>query len=389
MLYSRLKLKVPKSRLKICVLGTRGFPNIQGGIEKHCEHLYTHLAEKGCHVIVLARKPYVGEDIIFYNGVKIVPLPCPKSKFLEAFLHTLCGIYEVKKIGCDILHVHGIGPSLLIPLARLLGLKVIMTNHGPDYQRKKWGRLAKLVLRLGEYLGSWWANAIICISQSIADNIKRKFHKEATVIPNGVIMPEILQSTKTLRKYNLNKKKCILSVGRFVPEKGFHDLIDAFNQLQTLNSVFQTGIWKLVIVGEADHPDKYSLELKQKAKISKNIMLTGFMTGKPLKELYSHAGLFVLPSYYEGLPIVLLEAMSYGLSCIASDIPGNRNVLLPEDRYFKVGDIEGLSEKIKEFVDKQLTAEEKRKQLDLISQRYNWKRIADMTLGVYQRVAHF
>lgn len=366
--------------MKIAVLGTRGFPCVQGGIESHCEQLYTRLTEKGCEVIIFTRKPYVDLTLHNYKGVKLFPLSCPRSKFLETFFHTLYGVFSAKKISPDILHIHAIGPSLFIPLARLFGLKVVMTNHGPDYERKKWGRLAKIVLRLGENLGSRWANKIICISETIAENVRRRYKREAAVIPNGVIIPKILQSEDTLKKYSLEKGKYILSVGRFVPEKGFHDLIDAFNELRLIG-------WKLVIVGRADHEDRYSQDLKEKAGKNSNIILTGFLTGRPLQELYSHAGLFVIPSYYEGLPIVLLEAMSYGLSCIASDIPANRNVEISEESFFKAGDIGSLTSKIREFIDRPLTKEERGKMIGIIAEKYNWTKIADETLKVYKQVA--
>jgi len=367
--------------MKIAVLGMRGFPKVQGGVETHCEKLYLQLAKFGCEIKVFTRSPYVDPKIKVYKGVDLIPINCPKRKSFEAIGHSFFGVFAAKKIDPDILHIHAIGPSLTIPLARALGMKVVMTNHGPDYERKKWGRFAKFILKLGENLGSRWANAIICISKTIADNIRRKYNKIATVIPNGVIMPEIMQSTNILKKYGLEKGKYILSVGRFVPEKGFHDLIEAFNQFPIANC-------QLVIVGRADHPDRYSLNLEKKASKNNNIILTGFLTGKSLQELYSHAGLFVLPSYHEGLPIVLLEAMSYGLSCIASNIPANRNVELPRERFFTTGNVREIAKKIKEFVDKPLTDEEKRNQLNVILERYNWEKIAEKTLEVYQIVAY-
>lgn len=376
----------PGKPIKIVVLGTRGFPNVQGGVENHCEHLYTHLAKLRCNITVFTRKPYVNTAIDSFLGVKLIPLSCPKNKFLEAFFHTFIGIFAARKLSPDILHIHAIGPSLFIPIARLLRLKVIMTNHGQDYQRKKWGRLAKIILKLGESLGSRWANGIICISKSIAKDVQEKYDLDVTIIPNGVILPTILQTEYILRKYNLEKGKYLLAVGRFVPEKGFHDLIEAFNQLSTQNSKLRTDYWKLVIIGRADHEDKYSIDLKDMASKNRNIILTGFLTGEPLKELYSHAGLFVLPSYYEGLPIVLLEAMSYGLSCIASDIPANKNVELPENRFFKVGDIKLLAFKINEFLGNPLDGEEKEKQIQMIKKNYSWEDIAIKTAEVYKNI---
>jgi len=376
--------------MKIIVLGTRGFPNTQGGVEKHSENLYPQLVKKGCEVVVLTRKPYVNPAINSYQGVKLIPLSCPKNKFLEAFYHTFSGVFAAKKLKPDILHIHAIGPSLFIPLAKSLGLKVVMTNHGPDYNRKKWNWLGKIILRTGEAWGSKAADQIICISQSIADGIKKKYNRESKVIPNGVVMHQIVQSDNILKQYGLKKGKYILAVGRFVPEKGFHDLIEAFTMSQCHNvTTSQVKPWKLVIIGDADHEDKYSLELKRKAKNTPNVILTGFLSGLPLQELYSHAGLFALPSYYEGLPIVLLEAMSYGLSCVVSDIPANREVGLQEDRYFKAGNIQQLAEKIIEFISKPLSPDEKSRQISLISEKYDWGRIAQQTLEVYRLISGF
>ncbi len=366
--------------MRIVVLGTRGFPKVQGGVEAHCENLYPLLAAKGCEVIVFTRPPYVDINLCEYKGVKLVPLSCPKNKFLEAFAHTFKGVFAAKKYNPDILHIHAVGPSLCVPLARLLGYKVVMTHHGPDYQRKKWSKLAKIAIKIGEISGCVFANKIIAISKSIAEDIQKKYGRTAVTIPNGVTKPEILDSDEALKKYGLEKNKYILAVGRFVPEKGFGDLIEAFKTLINTNKN-----WKLVIVGDADHEDKYSLDLKSKARVDPNIILTGFLTGLPLQELYSHAGLFVLPSYYEGLPIVLLEAMSYGLSCIATDIPANRNIALAQERFFKPADINTLVEKLKKFIAIPLSDIESKMQRDMIAENYDWENIAFRTFELYKR----
>jgi len=188
------------------------------------------------------------------------------------------------------------------------------------------------------------------------------------------------ESDNRLRLLNLKRNKYILAIGRFVPEKGFHDLINAFR-----TTAFNDD-YKLVIVGETDHPDKYSRGLRMLALENKMIVLTGPLYGAYLSELYSHAALFVLPSYHEGLPISLLEAMSYGLSCIASDIAPNRACGLSEDRFFSAGDVRGLSKKLIEFADKPFVAEDRNRQLQLIQDKYNWGMVADKTYEVYQKV---
>jgi len=365
--------------MKIAVLGTRGFPGVQGGVEAHCENLYSKLAGMDCEITIFTRSPYVDPQVKLYKNIRLVPIGCPKSRSLEAIIHTFRGILAARRLNPDILHIHGVGPSLLVPLARMLGLKVVMTNHGPDYEREKWGAFAKLVLRLGERLGSGWSNEIICISRDIASTIREKYKREPGIIPNGVEIPDTIESDEILKKMSLARGRYILAVGRFVPEKGFDYLINAFNEAGP-------GNWKLVIAGRADHEDKYSLRLKEKARENPDIVLTGFLSGRPLQELYSHAGLFVIPSYYEGLPLVLLEAMSYGLLCLASDIPANRNIGLADENYFKAGNIKHLSRKLKEFVKRGHADSQRIGQIKLLESKYNWDGIAHKTLEIYKKV---
>jgi glycosyltransferase involved in cell wall biosynthesis len=228
-------------------------------------------------------------------------------------------------------------------------------------------------------MGVTFSNEVIAISEVIADEIKTKYNREVKIIPNGVIIQQNIPNDYILKQYSSNSSKYILSVGRFVPEKGFHDLIEAFNKSDLYG-------YKLVIAGRADHEDKYSINLKNLASKNKNVILPGLLTGKALQELYSNADLFVLPSYYEGLPLALLEAMGYGLSCIASDIPPNRNVGLPDDRYFRVGEVKALTNKLKQFTDKKFSDIEKKTQINIIEKKYNWEKIAEQTLEVYRKV---
>jgi glycosyltransferase involved in cell wall biosynthesis len=364
--------------MRVIVVGTRGFPGVQGGVEKHCEKLYTHLAQRGCEVIVFTRKPYISHHEQMFRGISLISIDCPRNKFFEALVHTFIGVLKSRKLNPDLLHIHAIGPSFFVPLARIMGMKVVVTNHGPDYMRKKWALPARIFLRLCERIGMKYANQVIAISENIADHIKIKYNREAAVIPNGVEIREVRESSETVNRFGLQKRKYVLSVGRLVPEKGFHDLIDVFCGRDFDNV-------KLVIAGDADHEDQYSRELKTKSGQCRNIVLTGFLNEDALHELFSHAALFVLPSYYEGLPIALLEAMSFGLPCIASDIPANKNLQLGDNRYFRAGDIKSLTLKIKEFIDKSWTLEDRDKQVDMINERYNWGKIAEKTLGVYEK----
>jgi glycosyltransferase involved in cell wall biosynthesis len=366
-------------KLRIVILGTRGFPNVQGGVEKHCECLSVNLVKQGCDVIVFTRKPYIDKKISKFKGVKLIPIPTVRQKALEAFLHTLTGVFATLRYKPDILHIQAIGPALFTPLAKLLGMKVVLTSHGSNYKHLKWGKFAKLVLKLGEFLGVRFADEVITVSTYIAGEIKNKYNRNTITIPNGVIVKECSKNTSEIANYGLIKGKYIIAVGRFVPEKGLDVLIDAFN-------ILHLDGWKLLIAGRADHEDKYSLKLAKLAAKNDNILLPGFIPGEKLHELYSHAGLFVLPSYYEGLSISLLEAMSYGLPCIASDIRGNRNVELSDDRFFEVGNFKELAMKIEKLVHEGSNVDQKTKQIDIIAEKYNWENIAGRTLAVYQKV---
>ena len=365
--------------MKIVVLGLRGFPNVQGGVETHCENLFTRIATRGHEVIVLGRKPYMNPALPEYKGVRLVAVACPRTKFLEAFLHTLLGVLKARALDPDIVHIHAIGPSLMVPVARLLGMKVVTTNHGPDYAREKWGRLARAILRLGEYLGGRFSDAVIAITEPIAEHLRKAFHCDPVVIPNGVVIRTPSTGQDAIRQYGLDPARYVLAVGRLVPEKGFHDLLEAFGKADLAG-------WKLVIAGRADHEDAYSMDLRQKAMALPAAVMAGFVTGEPLFELYSHAGLFVLPSYHEGLPIVLLEAMSYGLSVVASDIPANRQAGLPDGRFFPAGDVDKAGERIRYYATQSFTIEEKSRQIGFIARNFDWDRIAAQTIGVYQTV---
>jgi starch synthase len=334
---------VSNRKLRIAVLGTRGIPEVMGGVETHCQALYPRLAEKGHRITLFARKGYVQDTPYTYQGVQIKPIWTPRKKSLEAICHTLLCILHIARYRdeFDLVHIHAIGPGLMVPLARVLGLKVVITHHGPDYCRQKWGMVAKLMLRLGEVLGCRRANKVITVSQHIKALVGKHCRGKVSYIPNGVPLPKILDAGEQLLKWGLVPKRYIFAVGRLVPEKGFHDLISAFSGLAT--------DWPLVIAGDADHEDVYSKALKNQAGNTPRVVMVGFVKGIQLAELFSNAGLFVLPSYHEGLPIALLEALSYDLPVLASDIPANIE-LTHEKETFPVGNVSALKQTLLERI---------------------------------------
>jgi glycosyltransferase involved in cell wall biosynthesis len=364
----------------IIMLGLRGFPNVQGGIESHAEHLAPLLVKQGCKVEIVVRSRYqLPEYKSGWAGVKFTNLWAPKFKSLEAIVHTFFGVIYAAVKRPDILHIQAIGPALMTPLARLLGLKVIVTHHGPDYDRQKWSTIAKSVLKCGEYLGMRFSNGRIVISNVIKNLVKEKHTVNTELIYNGVDMPTLDISDEHINLFGLTKNRYILLVSRLVPEKRHIDLMHAFNLAKIPNC-------KLVLVGASDHPDVYVERLKQEASKNPDIVLTGFQRGDVLKSLYTHAGLFVLPSSHEGLSISLLEALSYGLPVLASDIQANTEVGLNSSAYFPLGDVEQLSFKLEEHFDKPASQYDRSSIRQWVSNQYNWNNVAEKTYKEYLRV---
>jgi glycosyltransferase involved in cell wall biosynthesis len=363
------------------MMGIRSFPGTQGGVETHAENLCPLLVNLGCEVEVLARSTYHHSHLLEWKGVHFNRLYAPPFKRLETVVHSFISVMYAGLINRpDVLHIQAIGPALMTPLARLMGLKVVVTHHGPDYDRQKWGRFAKLTLQTGERLGMRWSNARIVISQVIKNIVLLNHDRDSHVIPNGVVLPEAPSSTAVLNKFGLNPFRYILLVSRLVPEKRHLDLIEAFNRAVLPG-------WKLAIVGSADHPGTYAQQVLDAAKQSPNIVCTGLQTGNALRELYGHAGMFVLPSSHEGLPIALLEALSYGLPVIASDIPANLEIGLAKEHYFPLGRTDVLTERLGEFSAQPRSKEACDQRRAWVSARYDWNDIAIRTLAVYKALA--
>lgn len=372
-----------KKPLSVMWLGLRGFPGVQGGVESHAQHLCPLLAQLDCEVTAIVRARYQPradarrwqQSDLAWQGVRFAPLWSPRASGLEAIVHTFLGVLYAAARRPDILHIHGIGPALMAPLARLLGLRVVVTHHGPDYERQKWGRFARTVLRLGERLGMRCAHARIVISRPIHDAVRAQHARASTIIPNGVVPPEDDIATDAPRRFGLEPLRYVLLVGRLVPEKRHHDLIAAFLKAALPG-------WKLAIVGGADHPDAYSASVLNAAHAHEDVVCTGVLTGDALMQMYAHAAVFVLPSSHEGLPIVMLEAISHGIPVIASDIAANREVQCEAVRHYPLGDVEALAQCLRDAragcSDAQRAAAK-----NLIRTRYHWPDLARRTVAVY------
>jgi glycosyltransferase involved in cell wall biosynthesis len=358
--------------MRIFVFGTRGFPFIQGGVEKHCESLY-HLLTDNYDIVVFQRKSFLNEkNKKFKSKIHFINLPSTKISGFETLFHSFLAacICIIKRP--DIVHIHNIGPGLFTPLLRLFGLKVVLTYHSPNYEHNKWNKIGKAILKLGEKCSLTFANHIIFINKMQMCKYPAKIQKKSTFIANGIERKESLSIPHYINKWRLEAQKYILAVGRITPEKGFDCLIKAYKSLSE-NDL------SLVIAGDSDHKSTYSNELVNQA--NKKIIFTGYITGTELQELYSFARLFVLPSYNEGYPLVLLEAINYNLPILASNIQANKQIGLPEKYYFPVGSANALNEKIQQIKEQPFSP------ISYAVHLQTWDDVAQETKKVYQIVS--
>jgi glycosyltransferase involved in cell wall biosynthesis len=370
-----------RRRERIMVAGLRGVVGVQGGIETHARKLYPLLVRLGCDVEIVQRSPYfpVSGRRRHWHGMRLTYIWCPTTPGLETAVHSLLAVLYAAVRRPDVLHLHAIGPGLLAPLARLFGLRVVLTHHAVDHEREKWGQLATRILRLGERLGVRYANRPIAVSPVIKRRLIDHFGIGADFIPNGAPLALAAESCEALDRFGLRPHRYVLCVARLEPTKRQSDLIDAFQQARL-------GGWKLALVGGFE-PTRYCIELKKRARADPDIVLTGFQTGTALRELFTHAGLFVLPSALEGHPIALLEALSFGLPVLASANRANLAVPLPRDRFFETGDVETLAGMLLASRSDATSDDTNRRELRArIRRDYSWQKAARMTKGVYGQV---
>ena len=371
------KVSPLREPLRVTMLGVRGFPNVQGGAENHAQHLAAGLVELGCEVEVIARSPYIpkgGSRTV--GGIRLIRLWSPRLKGVEAFVHTFIGVLRAAVARPDILHIHSVGPALFTPLARALGLRVVVTHHLANYEAKKWGRVARSILRLGERAGMRYANGRIAVSSGLASRMKRTYGVPVVVIPNGIGSPRRLQSTTVLRSFGLEPRRYVLTVARIDEQKRQLDLIDAFARLGET-------AWKLAIVGDNDYASEYGRAIARAAVKTAGVVLLGYQTGDALAELYTHAGLFVLPSSHEGQPIAALEAISYRCPVILSDIPAHREIATSSAELVRVGDVATLARRLKARCAATAYRDPGLIEHQGFIRSHDWREIAERTLDVY------
>jgi glycosyltransferase involved in cell wall biosynthesis len=364
--------------MKIAMIGLRGIPSSTGGVETVVEHIAPAIAKMGHEVTVYCRNPYCTSKPKTWRGVKLKYLPTLNLKHTEAVTHTFLSTMNSLFKKYDIVHYHAMGNGLFSILPRIAGTKTVVTLHGLDYERAKWGLLAKMYLKLSERGIKNFSNQITSVSSKIQQYYKYRYRKNITYIPNGVdIIPK--RKLNNLKKFHLEEDKFILFISRLVPEKEIHTLIKAFKHLNTDQ--------KLVIAGDATHTNEYVKKIKALAKGDERIIFTGPLYGDDKTEAFSNCSFFVLPSTIEGMPIVLLEAMSFEKCPLVSDIQENLDVIENAGISFKVKDENDLSKKLQYMLSHKSLIERRGKECKkIVQKKYNWDVIAKQTLKVYEDV---
>lgn len=363
--------------MKIGMIGQKGIPSRAGGVEIHVEEIASRLVDSGNDVTVYCRKSYCDEIKDKHKGIKLKYIPSLNTKHLDAITYTFLASIDAVFQDYDVVHYHALGPSLLSFIPRMFGKKVICTVHGLDWKREKWGKMGKLALKLGEFATAKFPHKTISVSESLNRYYNETYNNETSYIPNGVDDKKVVEAKEIKEKYFLEKDNYILFLARLVPEKGAHYLIEAYNQLDTDK--------KLVIAGGSSHTDDYVKKLKLMTKDNPNIIMTGFVSGRILDELFSNAYLYVLPSEIEGLPISLLEAMSYGQCCLVSNIEENTDVIKEYGYSFITEDVCSLKKELKYLIDRPDKVEDIRKVVkDYVQREFDWDVVSNKTEEAYK-----
>ena len=375
-----------KNKFNIAMLGQKRIPSREGGVEVVVEELATRMVKNGNNVTCYNRRGHhvSGKEddarkIKEYKGIRIKTVPTINCRGLAAMSSSVFAAIRAAFGKYDVVHFHAEGPCAMLWLPKLFGKRCIATIHGLDHMRAKWGKLASTYIMLGEKCAAKHADEIIVLSKGVKDYFKETYNRDTVYIPNGVNRPEIKGTNEIEEKWGLKKDSYILYLGRLVPEKGIKYLVEAFKDVKTDK--------KLVIAGGSSDTDEFSNELKEMAGDDERIIFTGFVQGEPLDELYGNAYIYTLPSDLEGMPLSLLEAMSYGNCCLVSDIEECTSVVEDRAIVFEKSNVEDLRKKLQEACDdNEIVENYKKNAADFICEKYSWDDVVEKTMELYRGV---
>lgn len=374
-----------KNEIKIAMLGHKRIPSREGGIEIVVEELSSRMVQQGHNVTCYNRsghhvsgKEFDSSNLDVYKGVELKSVFTIDRKGLAALTSSCFAAVKIAFGKYDVVHFHAEGPCAMLWLPRLFGKRCVATVHGLDWQREKWkGGFGSKYIKFGEKVAVRFADEIIVLSKGAQDYFMQTYGRETRFIPNGVNRPEIRSAEIIKEKFGIEKDEYILFLGRIVPEKGLRYLIEAFKDVLTDK--------KLIIAGGASDTEDFMSEIKGLAEGDGRIVFTGFVAGRMLEELYSNAYVYCLPSDLEGMPLSLLEAMSYGNCCLVSDIVECAEVVEDRAMVFKKSDVADLSEKLQMLCDdREMVDEYKNTATEFICRKYSWDDVVERTVELYR-----
>lgn len=373
--------------MKIAMIGQKGIPAAAGGIERHVEELSVELAKRGHEVLAFCRSWYVW-PVHTYKGVRCIATPSIRTKHLDAITHTFTSIIRAAWEGADVFHIHGVGPALLSWMPRILrpSARVIVTFHCIDRSHGKWGRLAKFMLRLGEWIALRAPHATVVVSKALQTYVRMQYELDAVYIPNGTRFNTDRPNLDLVKNFGLEAGAYLLFCARLVRHKGAHLLVEAWKRLQAERPDLTAGK-KLAIVGGSAFTDSYVEELRAQVGDDPTIILTGTQTGEALHALFAGTYAVVHPSESEGLPISVLEAMSYGKCVLSSDIPENLELTERHGMSFRAGHLDDLVRKMEMVLEHpDLVSAVGADARAWVSKHYDWEDIGEQTEYLYEAV---
>lgn len=374
-----------RNKMKIAMIGHKRIPSREGGVEIVVEELSVRLVKQGYRVEAYNRsgyhvsgKEYGNSRKKYYNGIRIIVIPTFRNGKLNAIVYSVLATLRALFGGYDVIHYHAEGPCATLFIPKMFGIRVVATIHGLDWQRAKWGNFASKVLKFGEKMAARYADEVIVLSENVKQYFWDTYQRETRFIPNGIARPNPMGADRISKEYGLEKDGYLLFLARLVPEKGLHYLIEAYEKIDTDK--------KLVIAGGSSHSVEYMKKIQEMASKDKRIIMTGFIQGQVLEELYSNAYLFVLPSDVEGMALSLLEAMSYGNCCLVSDINENLEVVEDKAVSFQKASVPDLKKKLEDLLlHPEKVNEYKQESADFICSKYNWESVVEQTEDIYGR----
>lgn len=374
-----------KKQLNIAMLGHKRIPSREGGIEVVVEELSTRMVAKGHKVTCFNRSghhvagaEFDQKDMKSYKGVQLKSVFTIDKGGLAAMTSSVSAAVRAAFGKYDVVHIHAEGPAAMAWLPKLCGKRVIVTVHGLDWQREKWGKgFASKYIHFGEKMAVKFADEIIVLSSGVQQYFQETYGRKTQFVPNGVNEPKLRAADEITKKWGLEKDNYILYLGRIVPEKGERYLIEAFRKVKTDK--------KLVIAGGISDTAGFGKELHDLAAGDDRIIFTGFVQGRLKHELYSNPYIYTLPSDLEGMPLSLLEGMSYGNCCVTSDIPECAEVIEDKAVTFRKSDVEDLRQKLQMLCDdEQMVEKYKETATDFILKKYGWDDVVEKTIDLYR-----